>query len=308
MAKTGDELRAIASELYATEPARFTALRAERAKEARERGSRGLAAAVTALKKPSAAAWVVNALAREHPDGFDALADIAADLRDVPGGTGSAVELDERRRRTMADVLEHARDTATSRDVRLSSAALADVEATLRAVVADDDAARAARSGLLVRGLASTGWERIDVSDTLAIDTGAAAGATSARGRSRAKRPASKRADTTASRRDRAAQQARKKQHAAAEREIERAEDSRSRAAAAARKSASALRDAQRASDAAEADIQRITRELDDARASSDRADRVRAAAERKNDRAEEKLSCAERAVTEAKDRLKKLG
>ena len=51
----------------------FTARRDALARQARADGDKDLAATVHALRRPTAAAWVVNCLARQAPDAVEAL-------------------------------------------------------------------------------------------------------------------------------------------------------------------------------------------------------------------------------------------
>lgn len=77
MADTVDE---VADELFAGTREDFTATRTERAAEARAAGDRDLAKRITALRKPTVAAWVVNQIVRRHPEDMAVLADLADEL------------------------------------------------------------------------------------------------------------------------------------------------------------------------------------------------------------------------------------
>lgn len=69
-----------AEQLYAADREEFTALRARLAKDAADADTR---AAIGALAKPTTAGWLVNQLARQHPDEVAELVDLGADLRDA---------------------------------------------------------------------------------------------------------------------------------------------------------------------------------------------------------------------------------
>ena len=71
----------VARELYAVGPDEFMAKRAEVAARLKQDGAAGAAAAVAKLRKPTVAAWIVNAFVLEHPDELDRLADIGDRLR-----------------------------------------------------------------------------------------------------------------------------------------------------------------------------------------------------------------------------------
>lgn len=68
-------------ELYASAPDEFTAERNAAAKRLDAEGDREAAAKVKALRKPTQIAWVLNQLARRHPDDVEALVDVGRALR-----------------------------------------------------------------------------------------------------------------------------------------------------------------------------------------------------------------------------------
>jgi len=69
-----------AEQLYAADREEFTALRTRLATEAADADTR---AAIGALAKPTTAGWLVNQLARRHPDEVAELVDLGAALRDA---------------------------------------------------------------------------------------------------------------------------------------------------------------------------------------------------------------------------------
>ena len=76
-------LRAAVEQLYAAPPGEFTALRSQLAKQARSAGDVDLAKAVTALRKPTVAAWALNHFVREHGDELDDFRAFAELLREA---------------------------------------------------------------------------------------------------------------------------------------------------------------------------------------------------------------------------------
>jgi hypothetical protein len=78
-----DRVAAAIAELYGADPDAFTERRKALVVAAREAGDKRSAAAITALRKPTRAAWVVNRLARADPDAPARLAAMAAELRDA---------------------------------------------------------------------------------------------------------------------------------------------------------------------------------------------------------------------------------
>ncbi|SDY44309.1 hypothetical protein SAMN05421504_105568 [Amycolatopsis xylanica] len=134
-------------ELYAGEPSAFITARNARAREAKTGGDPDLAERIRALRKPTAAAAVVNWLARAHPEALDELAALGERLRKAHA------ELDGAELR----VLTRQRHELVARTLRLgpslSDPVARDVEATLEAVVANPDAAEAAAEGNLTAAL-----------------------------------------------------------------------------------------------------------------------------------------------------------
>ena len=160
-----------AEELYAVLPAVFIATRDARAKEARSNGDEELYAQIKALRRPSAAAWLVNVLARSE-EGFEQFSDLSRRLRDAQTNLDAPTmkELGQERTRVVAELVERAvalakeadpqyRDTATVRD---------QVTSTLTAAVADPTAEAAVTSGRLVSPLSYAGFGEVDLTDAVA--------------------------------------------------------------------------------------------------------------------------------------------
>jgi hypothetical protein len=78
-----DRVAAAVAELYGADPDAFTERRKALAGAAREAGDRQSATSITALRKPTRAAWLVNQLARADPDAPARLAAMAGELRDA---------------------------------------------------------------------------------------------------------------------------------------------------------------------------------------------------------------------------------
>jgi hypothetical protein len=76
-----DRVAAAVAELYGADPDAFTERRKALVAAAREAGQRDAAAAITALRKPTRAAWLVNRLVQADPDAPARLAALAAELR-----------------------------------------------------------------------------------------------------------------------------------------------------------------------------------------------------------------------------------
>ena len=147
----------VATELYALPPDEFTAARDHFVKQI---GDPALKKAVRTLRKPTASAYAVNQLVREHPDGVDGLLEIGDALRTaMTGGGGDLRDLTERRRALVSSLV--------SPD--LSAAVRDDVTATLEAATADPQLGAAVRSGRLVEPLRYAGFGALpDLADVVA--------------------------------------------------------------------------------------------------------------------------------------------
>ena len=87
---------------------------------------------IAALRRPTVAAWAVDALARDRPDAIESMLELAASLRDAQDdldGPGLR-ELSSARRRLVMRLASEAVGLAEEADVRVSPAAREDVERT----------------------------------------------------------------------------------------------------------------------------------------------------------------------------------
>ena len=164
-----DPLLEVADELYALPLDRFTPERDARAKAAK--GDRDLVAALKALRKPSLAAWVVNLLVRRESGQVEQVLAIGAALREAQEGMDGAElrALTKQRRQLTSAVTARARALAADEGVRVTQSVADEVEGTLTAGLVDPEAARAVRSGLLVRTLKPTGVDVVDVAAAVAL-------------------------------------------------------------------------------------------------------------------------------------------
>src|SRR5215213_6914085 len=162
------DLRSIARELYGRPLSEFIAARKDAADGA---GDKELAKQVKALRKPSAAAWAVNALAREQADLIEEVVELGEQLRDAQADAdGSRTRLLDRARRDLPrQALDAAAALAQASGGTLSDQAAAGVEETLRAAMTDPDAANAVQDGLLVTTFAANPFEPVDLTDVVAI-------------------------------------------------------------------------------------------------------------------------------------------
>jgi hypothetical protein len=170
------DLGAVADELYAVPPPEFIAARDARAKELRD-DDRELADAVKTLRRPAPAAWAVNLLARDGA--LDDLLALGERLRAVQESADrqAITALAQERRTLVRSLSERAGTLAEKAGRALSAGVLDEVAATLQAGMADADAADAVRSGRLLRGLESAGFEPVDLDGAVAVPEGAATAA-----------------------------------------------------------------------------------------------------------------------------------
>ncbi|WP_148045257.1 hypothetical protein [Arthrobacter oryzae] len=182
------DLPAVAGPLYALPLTEFVAARAAAAKGVLAAGPatdelRSLAAAVRSLAKPSVAAWAVNMLAAYHPGILQELASLGASMRAAQSSMDAAAlrSLGQQRKRLLSSALETVRTVTEQQGRRISGPAAAEVEQTLRALTADQGAADAVRSGLLLRALTADGLDAVDLLGALAVPGSPAAGRESGR-------------------------------------------------------------------------------------------------------------------------------
>ena len=135
------------AELYAADPDEFTGRRAELAAAARDAGEPAAAKQITALRKPTRSAWVVNRLVRSDPEvraRIDALAADRARIRELTAARGRLVD-------------ELTRQALRVSELPAPPAALREeVSATLDAALADPEVA--ANLGTLVRAAHWSGF------------------------------------------------------------------------------------------------------------------------------------------------------
>jgi hypothetical protein len=148
MAVMADELDEL-DELYEVKPEEFTALRTKLAAAAKQRGDTDTAKQISAARKPTAPAWVVNRVALRDQDIRTRLAGLGERLRDAHAAMdGDRIrELSAEQRRLVEDVARAAFEQAELADP--SAALRDDVTGTLQAAIADPDVA--SRLGRLTR-------------------------------------------------------------------------------------------------------------------------------------------------------------
>jgi hypothetical protein len=141
----------VAAELYGGSREDFLATRKERAGEARAAGDRDLARRITALRKPTVAAWLVNQMVRRHPDEMAELADLADELGSAQRrGYGERLRSAGERRRDLLRRLDIAvRDLAGEFGMAVGADTAGQVATTFQAAMVDAGALHEVLSGRL---------------------------------------------------------------------------------------------------------------------------------------------------------------
>ena len=153
-----DRLAAATAELYEAAPEVFTERRGQLAAEARDAGDRAAAKAITALRRPTRAAWVVNLLARADPGAPPKLAELASALQAAQEARhGPRLRELSAARGALVDALtEQALATADVADPPPSLRL--EVSQTLTAALADPGVAAAFTTGTLTRAVQWSGF------------------------------------------------------------------------------------------------------------------------------------------------------
>ncbi|HTT51111.1 MAG TPA: hypothetical protein VMH35_06915 [Streptosporangiaceae bacterium] len=142
-----------AAELYAGDPAAFTERRGALAAQARSAGQAAAAKQITALRKPTHSAWLINQLVRADPGVPPQLGELGQELRSA----GAA--LDGARLRELSQARRRLVDTLVRQALQLpgagppSAAVRAELTATFGAALADPQVAGQLTAGTLVRAV-----------------------------------------------------------------------------------------------------------------------------------------------------------
>ena len=150
-----------ADQLYALAPGDFVEARDGLLRQARESGDRELAAAIAALRKPTAVAWLANRLARARPEQLADFLALGAPLREASATlSGPALrDLSRQRQQLVQALVREARQVVAGQPgPRVSEEVARGLEATLHAALADPDAAASVAAGRLSGSLSYTGF------------------------------------------------------------------------------------------------------------------------------------------------------
>lgn len=155
MAGDDRDLESAIDDLYALPPEAFIEARTALARDLRAAGDREGAAAVAALRKPTAPAWTLNQLTRQDRAGIDALVEAGEELaraqrKAMAGGRREDLqEAAARRRQAVERLVDRSREILAEAG---HAAAPADrVADTLMAMATDPELTEAVRAGRLER-------------------------------------------------------------------------------------------------------------------------------------------------------------
>lgn len=127
--------------LYSVQPDGFTAERTRLVAAAKKRGDTEAAKRISAARKPTVAAWIVNRLALRNKDTMQRLADLGDRLRDAHASLdGESIRELSAEQHRLIDALARAAFKAAEVD-NPSAAVRDDVTSTLQAAIADPDVA-----------------------------------------------------------------------------------------------------------------------------------------------------------------------
>ncbi|NJP51885.1 hypothetical protein HCJ93_17890 [Streptomyces sp. SBST2-5] len=294
-----DDVEAVLDELYALPPSGFVPRREQRAAEARSAGRADDARRIRAARRPTLAAWAANLLRRSRPEEAEQFLELGRALREAfstldPAGLR---ELSAQRRRIVAELSRQAAGLARDAGHPLSDSVQRDLEETLRAVLADPQAADRWAQGRLETALTPP-------AEFAVTGGGTGRAATSKRSERRPSGPSQSPSESTASpaaKRDELAERRRRRQEQAraaaetAEAAEERARERRDEHAAA----ETAAEQARERCGEAERRVADLEEHLGAARAELERAEHERREAERQARAAADAL---DRAVREAKE------
>jgi hypothetical protein len=147
------------ADLYGLPLDEFTKTRDELAKELRNAGKKEAADEVKALRKPTVSAWMINQLARRHPQEMKALVKAGDDLRKAQRGAVSGRDPEQLREATRShrDRLDDLTSFARH-ELDAGGQTLQRVAQTLRAASIDKQASKALLAGTLATDVEQAGF------------------------------------------------------------------------------------------------------------------------------------------------------
>lgn len=278
------------AELYGRPLDEFMAARAELAEQAKSEGDPDIARRIKALRKPTAAAWILNQLVRSEQRAVAELVTLGEAMRSATAASDGETlrDLTATRKKTIGDLIRAAKALATEGGQRAGADVVNSLNDTLIAAVADPAAGAELLGGSLTKPLKHAGFGPLPTEPSAEVISLLAArspsGRASSRRERRAERPARQPKDDVEARTE-ALRELEDSEAALddAERRVsalrstvselrQRAEDARSRV----EQLAAELETAQRTLRDAEIDVESTEDELESARRDVDVASRRR--------------------------------
>ncbi|HEU4349537.1 MAG TPA: hypothetical protein VFR35_17300 [Actinoplanes sp.] len=286
--------------MYESPPDGFVAARSAAIADAKKAGDQEAVKRLTALRKPTVAAWLVNLLALRRPELIDQLVELATALRTAQRGLqGDQLrELTNQRRQIVSALVTEARKLAVAEDRSMASKLpLGEVEATLTAAMAEPEIAAQVRTGRLIRAATYAGFGEVPrprlrlVTDEDEAEAGDEAAEAEAEGGE----------PTPIGARERAVKERRRREHQERKRELKRelhaAQAGEARADEQLVRAEAAERDAGHVVDDLDAELAELERRRTEAQAEVARRKQARRAAEREAAGARRRVGDAEAAL-----------
>lgn len=154
------DLESVTEELYAGSPDDFIELRRQRVADAREARDRPLAKSIGQLRRPTRSAWMVNVLARAHPESVAELLALGGELADAQSrGAGADLRrLSQQRHQLLDGLTRRAVGLAQSSGHAAAEASRLEVTQTLQAALADKTVAELVRRGRVTQPVTYAGF------------------------------------------------------------------------------------------------------------------------------------------------------
>lgn len=129
-----------------------------------------LAKDIGGLRKPSAAAWLLNQVARRSPEALEVVQHVGHRMRaaTAAGDTAALRDLRGDRDGAIAGVLDAAAEVAADEDRPWSGAVQDEVRSTVVAALASEESTAALASGALLRALHYAGFGEVTLDDAVA--------------------------------------------------------------------------------------------------------------------------------------------
>lgn len=165
MTAAGSTLDDVRRTLYAGPRETFVERRKELAGEARRSGDRDQAKLIGKMRKPTAAAHLLNMFARATDSGLQELIERGASIRRAmaEGDDRETRSLLQGRSAALATAAAQVREIARANGEAVSGAVGDQIVQTLRAAMASDEAAAAVRGGTLTDALDEPGFEGVSI-------------------------------------------------------------------------------------------------------------------------------------------------